>query len=192
MLARSGLFAAAVLSGLAAVTTLAPSAQSGIEPVAYAVDGVHSSVIFRILHNKTAYFYGRFDGVKGSINFDEASPEASSLNVEVQLTSVHTGNPKRDDHLRSPDFFDVSNFPTATFKSRSFRGTGDSFDVAGDLTLHGETKPLTVQLKKTGGNDKLIGFETTFTISRKEFGITYGPENLGDEVRLTISLEAKK
>lgn len=163
---------------------------------AYTVDGVHSFVTFRCKHLNTSYAYGRFDKISGTVNFDDAKPESSSLSVEVATDSVSTHATKRDDHLKSGDFFDVAQFPKATFKSKSFKKTGDNaYDVTGDFTLRGTTKEITVKLEKTGqgkgpsGGD-IIGFETTFTINRVDYGVKFMPDMLGTDVRITVAIEA--
>jgi len=182
--------------GLAPSAPLATSA--GVTADSYTVDPVHSTMIFRIKHNNVAYFYGRFNEVTGIISFDPASEGASSLDLTVKTDSVDAGNEKRTGHLKSADFFNAAKFPTSTFKSTKFaKASGDSYDVTGDLTIHGVTKPITVKLEKTGQGPgprggELIGFESTFTVSRKDFGITFMPDGLGDDVRITVSLEAGK
>ena len=163
----------------------------------YSIDPVHSSAIFRIKHLNTSYFYGRFDDVRGTISFDEASPTSSSVEVQIKADSVDTHDGKRDSHLKSPDFFNAAKYPTLSFKSKSFAKSGDNaFDVSGDLTVHGETKPVTVKFEKTGAAKtqvgERIGFETTFTIKRSEYGIAFMPDGLGEDVRIIISLEGVK
>lgn len=175
-----------------APTAPAPTVAAG----SYNVDGTHSFVNFRCKHMNTSYAYGRFDKVSGTIAFDDAKPEASSMNIEVSTDSVSTGNGKRDGHLKSADFFDAAQFPKATFKSKSFKKSGENtFDVTGDFTLRGTTKEVTVKLEKTGqgkgqGGADLIGFETTFTINRLDYGVKFMPDNLGTDVRITVALEA--
>jgi polyisoprenoid-binding protein YceI len=162
----------------------------------YSIDPVHSSVIFRVKHMNTSQFYGRFNDIHGTLDFDDANPASSHLEAEIKIDSVDTHATKRDNHLKSADFFNAATFPTATFKSKIWTKSGDAFDVAGDLTLHGVTKPVTVKLEKTGttakgpGGGPTIGFETTFTVKRSVFGIAYMPDALGDDVRVTIAIEA--
>ncbi len=166
----------------------------------YKVDPVHSSNVFKIRHNNVANFYGRFKETTGSINWDDAEPAASSLKIEIPVASVDTGAPNRDNHLKSPDFFNAAQFPTLSFVSTSVsRGEGDTYKVSGDLTLHGVTKPIAVDLLKTGSGKsqrggELIGFETTFRLKRTDFGMDYGVDSntLGDDVQVIVSLEAVK
>jgi polyisoprenoid-binding protein YceI len=193
------MFLRTALAGTAlALATLAfapaPHASTIPAAAAYSIDPVHSSVLFRVKHMNTSYFYGRFNEVKGAINFDEAAPASSTLEVEIKTDSVDTHAAKRDTHLKSADFFNVGTFPTATFKSKTWTKAGNGFDVAGDLTIHGVTKPVTVKLEKTGeGNvqgNSIVGFETTFNVKRSDFGMSFMPDGIGEDVRIIISLEA--
>jgi polyisoprenoid-binding protein YceI len=187
-LSACGLLAFAPTSG-----TTAPAA-----PAAYTVDGVHSFVTFRCKHLNTSFAYGRFDKIAGTIGFDDAKPEANSLNIEVMTDSVSTTNVNRDKHLKSDAFFDASQFPKATFVSKSFAKSGENtFDVKGDFTLRGVTKEITIKLEKTGqgkgqGGKEIIGFESTFTINRMDYGVKFMPDMLGQDVRITVALESGK
>ncbi|MBL9030628.1 MAG: YceI family protein [Phycisphaerae bacterium] len=191
----SALVALAALSGAAPAP--APTAAPSQSADTYTIDPVHSTVLFRCKHLNTSYSYGRFDEVSGTIDFDDANPASSSLTVTVSTKSVSTANAKRDGHLRSADFFSASEFPTATFKSKSFaKADGNNFDVTGDLTIKGVTRPVSFKLEKTGAGKgpggPIIGFEGTVAIQRADFGINYMPDGLGAEVRLTFSFEAGK
>lgn len=190
--ATRGMLGLAVLAMLG--STLTPFYAQGIT---YRIDPVHSTVIFRVKHMNTAFVYGRFNRFSGTLVVDEKNPERSSVQFEIDLNSVDTGNAQRDDHLRSPDFFNTRQFPKATFKSTRVRKINNTtVEVQGNLTLRGVTKPLTVRVTFTGKGrnprgQEIIGFETTFTIKRSEFGINYGLNGgLSDEVRLTVSVEA--
>ena len=163
----------------------------------FGVDPVHSTALFRIKHLGTSYTHGRFNDVSGSIVTDPDLAK-SSVEIVIKAESVDTHLEKRDQHLRSADFLNVKEFPTITFKSREVKSAGaDAFDVTGDLTLHGVTKPLTIRVEKTGsGKDmkgnELIGFETVFTVKRSDFGMDYMVGPVGDEVRMTLAVEAGK
>ncbi len=170
-------------------------------PAAYKVDPIHSTNVFRIRHNNVANFYGRFNEMNGTVNWDDADPGASSIKIEIPVASVDTGKEGRNNHLKSPDFFNAAQFPTMTFASTSFSKSGDNtFKVSGDLTIHGVTMPVTAELVKTGtGKDgrsgrDLIGLESTFDIKRSDFGMDYGVANgvLGDDVRIIVAIEAGK
>jgi polyisoprenoid-binding protein YceI len=172
----------------------------GLSPLAlatttYEVDATHSSVLFRVKHLETSYFYGRFNEISGNITLDKEAPTKSRVALEIKAESVDTFNERRNQHLKSPDFFNVKQFPVIAFKSKSVkRLDADTYEITGDLTLHGVTKTLTIQAKQTGtsknrrGNE-LVGFETTFTIKRSEFGMNFMLNGLSDEVKLIVSLE---
>jgi polyisoprenoid-binding protein YceI len=164
----------------------------------YAVDAVHSTVLFRVKHLGVSFAYGRFTDVTGTIGLDRQDPAKGSLEIEVKTESVDTHNSKRDEHLRGPDFFHVKEFPVARFKSKSLRKTGDdAYEATGDFTLHGVTKTITVPFKHTGsGKDPWggtrVGGEAVIAIKRSEYGVSGLPGGIGDEVTLTVSLEAVK
>jgi polyisoprenoid-binding protein YceI len=196
MIVRSALFGAALL-GLVAVAGPAPEARSGTPAAAYSIDSTHSSLVFRVMHNNAAPFYGRIDRMSGTVNIDDSNLSASTLEVEVQTDTVNSGNGKRNDHIKSKDFFDVAKFPTASFKGTSFAKNGeDAYDVTGDFTLHGVTKPVTIKLVKTGAvktqRGELVGYETTLDFKRSDYGISHMTEALGDDIRLIIGIEAGK
>jgi polyisoprenoid-binding protein YceI len=183
----------ALALGAAAFTSTASAAAT-----TWAIDPVHSAVLFRIHHMNAGYVHGRFDKFSGSIVLDEANLAGSSVKVEIETASVDTNAEARDKHLKTPDFFNAAQFPTITFQSTAVKKNGDAaFDVTGDLTLHGVKKSITVKMEKTGeGKDmkgkEIVGFEGTVTILRSEYDIkTYLP-NIGDEVRLTLAFEAGK
>ena len=164
----------------------------------YGIDVDHSAAIFKIKHAGIAYTYGRFTKFSGSVVWDNANPAAGKIEITIDPDSVSTLNEKRDQHLRNPDFFDTKQFPAFGFKSGVIKKIDDStFEIAGDLTIHGVTKPLTVKALKTGeGKDPWggyrIGFETSFTIKRSDFGMTKVTESVGDDVAITFAIEGKK
>jgi polyisoprenoid-binding protein YceI len=160
------------------------------------VDPGHSSVLFRVLHIGTSNAWGRFGNVSGVVDLDEKDPAKSLFDITIATESVDTGLPKRDEHLRGPDFFNARQFPKITFKSQSVRATGpDTYEVKGTLTLHGVSKPLSVTLKKIGAgkspfNDFRLGVETSFQIKRSDFDMKNMLEGVGDDVLLIVSLES--
>lgn len=180
---------------LGCVLANAPSARAADS---FTLDPVHSSVIFRIKHNNVAWFYGRFNDVSGTVVFDDADPTKNSVEITIKTDSVDTNNEKRDTHLKSPDFFDAAQFPTLTFKSTRVVAKGPNlFAVTGDLTVHGVKKEVTVDVERVGtGKDSWgnlrTGAETVFTVDRREFGISFMPDGLGDQVKIFVSLEAIK
>ncbi len=162
----------------------------------YKVDPVHSFVIFRIKHMDVGHVYGRFNEPNGTITIDDADPAKSSFTLELQVQKVDTGVQKRDDHLRSSDFFNAKQFPTIKFASKEVRKSDKGYEVTGDLTMHGITKSITINLEQTGqaamGQRQLIGFESTVDLKRSDFGIKFMLGPAADDVRLIISLEAGK
>ena len=161
----------------------------------YKLDRDHTAVIFRVKHLGVAYVYGRFSGPTGSFVFDESSPANSSIEIQVDAKNVDTAVAKRDNHLKSPDFFDAGEHPLIKFKSTSVKKSGpDSYEVSGNLTLLGKTQPITVKARQTGngkdpwGNFRQ-GFETSFTIKRSDFGMDFMMGVAADEVLLTVSVE---
>jgi len=189
---RSSLLTLALIAGF----TAAVQAQ----PAEYAIDGGHSSAVFRVKHKNVAYFYGRFNDISGTINYDAANPAASSINVVVKAESVDTANQKRDQHLKGPDFFNARQNPDLTFVSKSLvaiEGAEGRFTATGDLTINGVTKEVSFEIEHTGHatderGGESTGAEAIINIKRSDYNITYGQGNLGDDVRLIISLEANK
>ena len=188
-----GMFAA-LLSGTPQAATKAGSAQDAkLAAGTFAVDAVHSTVIFRIKHLGLSFVYGRFNEIEGTFQFGD--DDKSRVDITVKAASVDTNSEERDKHLRNEDFFDVEKYPDIKFKSDSIKKTAaDKYEAVGKLTLHGVTKPLTVTITRVGsgpdpwGNFR-SGFETTFTIKRSDFGMGKMLGAVGDEVRLTVSVE---
>ena len=164
----------------------------------YKVDPVHSMVVFRIQHLGISFVYGRFTAPTGMISFDPAAPEKATFDVQVESKNVDTNTEQRDNHLRSHDFFDVAKFPTIHFKSTAVKKTGDNtYEVTGDMSLHGVTKSITITLTNVGSTKDpwggfRTGFESTFTVKRSDYGMTFMIPDVGDEVRLMVNMEAIK
>jgi polyisoprenoid-binding protein YceI len=164
----------------------------------YAIDQVHSAVIFKAHHLGAGWVYGMFTEMSGSIAYDTANPAGSSVDLTVKTDSLTTHAAQRDTHLKSPDFFNAKQFPKITFKSTSVTKVDDkTMNVTGDLTIHGVTKAVTAKVTHTGtGKDpkgaQIIGFETAFPVKRSDYGITYWIPQIDDEVPLIISLEGTK
>jgi len=169
----------------------------------FTLDGAHSQVGFKVRHF-VSKVNGRFSEYEGTVNIDRAKPEASSVDVTVKTASINTDNARRDDHLRSPDFFDAAKYPTITFKSTKVVAKGNNaYDVTGNFTLHGVTKEITVPVSFMGfikdprGGEK-AGFEASTVINRKDYGIVWnqtldaGGTVLGDEVTVDLNFEANK
>ncbi|MDX1631430.1 MAG: YceI family protein [Thermoanaerobaculia bacterium] len=189
----------ALLLALLSVSWVFPASVEA-EARTFRVDPVHSSVAFEIRHVVTKV-PGRFREFEGTVRYDPEAPEASSVVFVVQADSIDTDDSERDAHLRSPDFFDVKRFPTLEFRSLRVRGIDDdTVEVTGELTIHGITREVTFPAEVLGvvalpGGGK-AGFETEFSLNRKDYDITWnrlldqGGAVLGDEVEVTIRLEA--
>ena len=188
-----GLILALLIVGFAGNIQFADAADT------YEIDTAHSMILFRAKHNGITYNYGRFNEFTGGITMDD-DVSKSTVEFEVKTASVDTANQKRDQHLRSSDFFSAKQFPVITFKSTKVsmkEGEEDMLEVTGDLELLGVKKSITVDVEITGrgkgrGGESLIGFESIFAIKRSEFGMTYGAGSVSDDIRLTVSIEAKQ
>ena len=170
----------------------------------FVIDKAHSAATFKIKH-MMANVTGKFAEFSGTVNANRETPANSSVEFTIQAASISTNTPDRDKHLRSSDFFDVEKYPTITFKSVRVvpTKTPDTFNVSGDLTMHGVTKRITIPVVFNGiakdpkGNER-AGFELNTTLDRKEYGITWnktldpGGFLLSDDVIITIDIEAVK
>ncbi len=170
----------------------------------YKLDPAHTEVGFNLKHLMLATVKGTFNKFEGGFDYDEKKKELKDLNVKIETASIDTNVQKRDDHLRSADFFDASKNPEITFIAEKvqFKGAKKA-TVTGPLTMHGVTKPVTLNVDIKGevddgnGNQKLV-FEATGKISRKEWGLTWnkaldkGGVAVGDEVNIVIAGQAAK
>lgn len=171
------------------------------EAGSFAIDTSHSAAQFSVKHLMVAKTKGRFTDFTGEITIAE-NPLESSVDVTIQAASIATGDDKRDEHLRSPDFLDTAQFPTLTYKSRSVRHVkGSQFVVEGDLTVHGVTKPVELDLDYEGTvGDPWGGVRAVFSaktkINREEFGLSWnqaleaGGVLVGKDVSIDLEVEA--
>ena len=187
-----------MLVALAAVlAVVAPS----LHAETYEIDASHSQVGFRIKH-LVGKVPGRFTGFSGTIDYAPGKPESWKVDAKIDPATINTDNVKRDGHLKAPDFFDVAKFPEMTFKSTKVTDVkGETAKLHGDLTMHGVTKAVVLDLELGGtakdpyGNTR-AGFTATGTINRKDFGITYnsvldnGGLMLGEDVAISLDIEA--
>lgn len=168
------------------------------------IDPAHSSVSFSIKHMMIAKVHGAFEKFEGSMDFDPSNPKTAQVQVAIDAASINTRVAQRDAHLKSADFFDVERYPSLTFKSKRIDGSGKELKVTGDLTIHGVTKEVvlnvegpTAELKDPYGNLK-IGASATAKINRKDFGLTWnaaiesGGVLVGDEVTITLEMQFAK
>jgi polyisoprenoid-binding protein YceI len=193
--ATLALLAAAPGAVLAQATTDPTTVQAGT----YAIEASHTRVVFSVNHLGFSTYFGDFTGAQGSLTLDPKAPAASKLQVTLPAASVSTTNTILDGELKSADWLDAAKFPTLGFVSTKVTPTGaDSATVTGDLTLHGVTKPVTLQVKFHGaGTNPLrraytVGFDAHATIKRSDFGVTKYVPLVSDEVEITISAPFEK
>jgi len=171
------------------------------QPGTYALDASHTDVGFSVRHLMVSKTKGRFAGVSGTVTIAD-DPTESSVEVEIDVASIDTRDEKRDGHLRSPDFFDVEQFPTMTFRSTAVRPLGgERWAVDGDLTVHGVTRPVGLEVTFEGaardpwGGERL-GFTARAEVDREDFGLTWnqtletGGVLVGKAAKLEIEAEA--
>jgi len=192
--------APAVGLAVLAVLALAPAARA--EKETFTFDKAHTEFGFKIRHF-VSKVGGRFTKFDGTIEIDRANPAASTVTLKIESASIDTGNPKRDGHLNTPDFFDTAKFPEITFNSKKVVAKGkDAYDVTGDLTIKGVTKPVVLTVTANGfasdghGGQK-AGFDVAGKINRKDFGVSWnsivdGNAMLADDVDVLITVEANK
>jgi polyisoprenoid-binding protein YceI len=185
------------------ILTIAALAAFPAHADTFVIDKTHSEAGFQIRH-LFSNVRGRFQAFEGTITMDAAKPQASSVQFKIDAASIDTDNDKRDEHLRSSDFFDVANHPEITFTSESVRATGkDRYEVIGTLAMRGVAKKIVLPVAYLGagkdpwGNVR-AGFSTIVTLNRKDFGISWnkaldsGGFLLGDDVIVTVDLESVK
>jgi polyisoprenoid-binding protein YceI len=164
----------------------------------YKIDPVHSIILFKVGYLGIGNIYGRFDSLSGDFVFDSADPTKNSVNVTINTDSVDTNAADRDKHLKSPDFLNAKQFPTATFKSSGVKKVDDkTYDVTGDFTLRGITKPVVLAVKVIGTGpgpkgEPRMGTESTVTLKRTDFDVKYGVPAITDDVQLTIAVQGVK
>lgn len=170
----------------------------------YAIDASHSQVGFSVKHMMFTTVRGVFNGFEGTIVVDHDNPAKSSVDVTIDASTITTGDLKRDEHLRSADFFDVATYPTITFKSTSldFKDVED-FTILGELTMHGVTESVKIKAEQTGEGTNpwgvdVVGFEGSTKINRKNFGLNWnaalekGGVLVGDEIKISLELQVAK
>jgi polyisoprenoid-binding protein YceI len=169
------------------------------------IDPAHTTIQFSVRHMMVSNVRGQFGKFGGHVEGDETKPGDARVEATIQAVSIDTANEKRDEHLRSPDFLDAAKFPTITFKSKKIEKTGEAkWKVTGDLTLHGVTKEVvldlsdvTAPIKDPMGNMR-AGAEVKTTINRQDFGISFnktldgGGVMVGNEIAITIDVEVTR
>jgi polyisoprenoid-binding protein YceI len=186
------------LNGIALI--FAAFVQSAAANETYQFDQARSTIVFRV-HQFLGTTNGKFTQFSGSIDLDRQHPEHSSVSARIQVSSIDTGIKKRDDHLRSPEFFNVAKYREITFKSRSVKQTGpQSGNIMGDLTMHGVTKPVTLRVKLVTpvSDEARTRWEvTTEPLKRRDFGLMFGSatetvSGISQDVAIKIDIEAVK
>ena len=181
--------------GLGLVAGLSLGSMGVAVPAAeYEIDTAHSFIEFRIKHLGYSWLYGRFNRFSGGFSHDPADPSANRISVSIDPASVDTNHAERDKHLRNPDFLDVEKYPDAGFESTGYTGDAESGTLEGMLTLHGVTKPISIDLRKIGeGKDPWggyrAGFIGTVTLTRRDFGISYNLGPASETMELELGIE---
>jgi len=181
---------------LFAILAFAMGRTGTVQAQQYEIDPAHTAVAFQVSHLGLSWTHGRFNEVAGGFSIDP-SGDRSQFVLAINAASIDTGNQKRDDHLRSPDFFNVKQFPAIRFESTHVVGVEGGYDVTGELTMHGKQRPVSFRLH--GGRTAEFpqgvmrtGFTTRLKLKRSEFDMTNMLEAVGDEVFIDISFEGTK
>ncbi|MFM7800113.1 MAG: YceI family protein [Planctomycetota bacterium] len=195
LLATAGVATAIPMIGATAVAQAKAPAPTTATSISFPVYPMPRMALFRVHHLFAGQFWGRFNDVTGSFSFEPGKAEGMNFDISISTESVDSGNEDLDKHLRSPDFFAAKDFPKMTFRSTGAKKTGErTYELMGELTMRGVTKPVTAALEFCGMSDKRgpkAGFEAQFAIKRSEFGVSFGIEQgtIGDDVRVIVGLE---
>ena len=172
---------------------------SRVVPGTYAVEPYHTQVIFSVMHMGFTNYAGNFSGVSGSLSVTPKKPSAMAVSISVPVSSVTTNSTKLDGELKSADWLDAAHYPTMVFRSTAVTQTGPSTaDVAGTLTLHGVTKPLTLHATFNGAGVNMldskntVGFQLSGSLKRSDFGVTKFVPLISDDVTLMIAAAFEK
>lgn len=165
----------------------------------YALEKNHASITFKVMHMGYAYYTMRFNDFDASIDLDAKAPEKSKLSVTIDPKSLDSNNAKLTEHVGSADFLDVAKYPSITFVSKSIEKTGpNTGKIVGDMTIHGVTKPVTLDATFNGGSPHPmmkqydIGFSATTTLKRSDFGVSGYIPLVGDDVQVSVETEFLK
>jgi polyisoprenoid-binding protein YceI len=184
---------------IVAVLSLLPSLSANAATSTWQIDPAHTAAQFAVKHLMISTVRGEFKGVTGTVTWDDQDVTKSSVNVTIDATTVDTGTAMRDNDLKSPNFFDVAKFPTITFKSTKIEQAGaGKLKVAGDLTIHGVTKSVVLDvegpsasIKDPWGNTRAAIGATT-KVNRQDFGVSGAGTAVGDDISITIDMEMTK
>ncbi|WP_437836150.1 YceI family protein [Sorangium sp. So ce1153] len=184
-------------------STTAPSATPS-QAARWTIDAAHSSVSFSVRHMMISNVRGEFERVAGEVTYDPGRPEAAKISATIDVASIHTREEKRDEHLRSADFFDAATYPTISFVAKSVRRRGDGLDIAGDLTIRGVSREVTLAVSELSGEhtdpygNRRLGATATTKIRRSDFGMNFnailetGGVLVGDEISIHLDIQLIK
>lgn len=173
-----------------------------VSTMTHTIDASHSHIDFSVKHMMVSTVKGRFKSFSGEVEIDDANPTASKVDVTIETASIDTGAEQRDGHLRSADFFDAEKYPTITFTSKKVEPLGDDkYRVTGDLTVHGVTREIPLEITREGVAQNMYGkqvqaFSAALSISRKDFGLEWnvalesGGWLVSDQVKVSLDIEA--
>jgi polyisoprenoid-binding protein YceI len=182
-----------------AIALVAALAVPALAAETWNIDSSHTQTSFSVKHLLISTVRGEFEKTTGKVVLDEADVTKSTVEASIPVATISTREEKRDTHLKSPEFFDAAKFPTITFKSTKVEKAGEGLKVTGDLTMHGVTKPVvldvtgpTKEIKDPWGLSRR-GVSATTKLNRKDFGVSYGPDAVvSDQVTITIDAELVK
>jgi polyisoprenoid-binding protein YceI len=192
----------AIRTGILAIVLAGGFAASSMAADTYVIDAVHSTIGFSVKHLTVSEVQGNFKTFSGSVTLDAKDATATQLEATIETKSINTQNEGRDKHLVSADFFDADNNPAITFKSKSVKASGNTYQVTGDLTIKGTTKEITIPMTIAGpvknpmGEGQVIGLSGQTTINRQDYGVKWNKQMdqgglmISDDVAITINLEA--
>ncbi|XXY46073.1 YceI family protein [Sorangium sp. So ce269] len=184
-------------------STTTPSATPS-QAARWTIDAAHSSVSFSVRHMMISNVRGEFERVAGEVTYDPRRPEASKISATIDVASIHTREEKRDEHLRSADFFDAGTYPTITFVATSVRRRGEGLDIVGDLTIRGVSREVTLAVSELSGEhtdpygNRRLGATATTKIRRSDFGMNFnailetGGVLVGDEISIHLDIQLIK
>ncbi|AKT41019.1 YceI family protein [Chondromyces crocatus] len=187
-----------------AESTAIEGSKSATQAARWVIDASHSTISFKVRHLMISNVHGTFKGVSGEVVYDPQHPATAKVSASIEVASINTNEEKRDEHLRSADFFDAAQYPTITFASKGFATKGDSGSLVGDLTIHGTTREVTLSVEELTAEhgdpwgNRRIGATAKTKIKRSDFGMGWntvleaGGLMVGDEITITIEVELIK
>ena len=197
------LFGAATFAILTFTGAAVVGAETAAGPMTFTIDSAHSVVQFKVRHNMIANVLGTFGKIEGTIQYEAGKPASFQGKATIPVASVTTNNERRDNHLKSEDFFAAEQYPTITFESKKAEVVdGNQIRISGDLTMRGVTKPVVLDATILGvapgmGGSTLMALEATGKVNRKDYNINWnktldsGGVVVSDEVQMIVQIEAK-